>query len=336
MRILITGGRGYLGSVLVPMLLAAGHEVVSVERSADTRHPAPEHLRLSRLVTDIRAPEDITFEGVDAAICLAAVPNRSSLAESSRSADLINRDASVRLARAARAGGVRRFLFASSCSVYGTAMELIDESGPVIPLTPYASAKAEAEHQLMELADARFSVLSLRLATLFGPSPRLRRDLLVNGMVWAALTRGAVTMPQPGLRRPLVHVRDAAEAFMLCLPEPRGGTGSAAILNVAGLNTTTDHAAQYVADRLGVPTRPERTADDGRSYWVANGLFEKTTGKERWWGLAEGVEELRTQMASRPAGVSTHRRRWSRGQGRSDPVCSAEHSTVAAPVHGDI
>jgi nucleoside-diphosphate-sugar epimerase len=222
MRVLITGHRGYIGSVAAPLVEAAGHQVVGIDSGLydecgfETVSGAPR--------VDIRDVDATAFEGIDAVIHLAALCNDplGSL-NPSLTAD-INHHGSVHVARLARDAGVRRFIFASSCSMYGAASndDLLTEDAPLRPLTPYAESKVRVEEALQALADRDFSPVYLRNATAYGASPRLRGDVVVNNLVGWAHTTGRLRLMSDGSAwRPLVHVEDIARACIACLEAPR-------------------------------------------------------------------------------------------------------------------
>ena len=223
MRVLITGHRGYIGSVAAPLVAAAGHEVVGADSGLydecgfePAEHDAPR--------VDVRDIDAAALRGVDAIIHLAALCNDPLGDLSPALTDDINRRGSVRLATLARDVGVRRFIFASSCSMYGAANneQLLTENAPLRPLTPYAESKVRVEEALQQLADNDFSPVYLRNATAYGASPRLRGDVVVNNLVGWAHTTGRLRLMSDGSAwRPLVHVEDIARACVACLEAPR-------------------------------------------------------------------------------------------------------------------
>src|SRR5258706_1119202 len=227
MRVLITGHEGYLGSALVPAFVAAGHDVVGLDTGlfADcTLGPAPEPVPALR--TDLR---DVTAEQLadvapDAVVHLAALCNDPLGDLDPELTYDVNHRATVRLARAAKAAGAARFLFSSSCSLYGasTGTGLLDETAQMAPITAYGESKVRSERDLAALADDDFSPVFLRNATAYGFSPRLRGDLVVNDLVGHALLTGEVRLRSDGMAwRPLVHVEDIAAAFLALLDAPR-------------------------------------------------------------------------------------------------------------------
>jgi len=213
-KVLVTGHGGYIGSVLAPLLAEAGHEVTGLDTFLYGGCDFGEHrpLRDERLrdVRDVAASE---LAGCDAVVHLAALSNDPLGDLSPELTFDINLEGTLALARAAREAGVGRFVFASSCSMYGAAGtdEALDEGAPLRPLTPYAESKVRAEESLLELEDDDFAVVSMRNATVYGVSSRLRLDIVLNNLAAWAVTTGSIRLLSDGSAwRPLVHVRDVA------------------------------------------------------------------------------------------------------------------------------
>lgn len=223
MHVLVSGHDGYIGRSLVPRLTAAGHEVRGMDSflfgdcvfGTDTPTPA--------LRKDVRDAELDDLEGIDAVIHLAAISNDPLGDLRAETTFEINHEATVHLARLAKEAGVERFLFSSSCSLYGAAGdEALDEQAAFNPVTPYGRSKVNAEADLRALADDDFSPTFLRNATAFGVSSRLRIDLVVNNLTAFAVTTGDVLMKSDGTPlRPLVHIDDISSAFIAALEAPR-------------------------------------------------------------------------------------------------------------------
>jgi nucleoside-diphosphate-sugar epimerase len=228
-NVLVTGGAGYLGSVLLPKLVVRGHKVRVLDvgyfgiSHLRAMQPAPEVVREDlRRVRDDRRFRDELLAGCHRVIHLAAVSNDPSAELNPELTEEVNFQATAALAEGARAAGAR-FLFSSSCSVYGEAPGLLDEDGPVNPLTAYARSKVEAERALEALAGPGWRPVVLRNGTLFGYSPRMRFDLVVNIFSLYSTLRNEVKVFGDGLQwRPFLHVADCARAFVHFaeLPEP--------------------------------------------------------------------------------------------------------------------
>jgi nucleoside-diphosphate-sugar epimerase len=221
--VLVTGHQGYIGTVLVEMLRSAGHTVRGLDIGYFAgRWCGPATAEPESAPVDLRDVEIAHCAGADAVIHLAALSNDPLGALHPWLTDAINVQASARLARAAKAAGVQRFLFSSSCSVYGAgSSSIVTEDDPTGPLTGYATSKLRTEADLSTLADKSFAPTYLRNATAYGYSPRLRTDLVVNDLTVTALASGQVRLRSHGdAWRPLVHVEDIAQAFTVLLEAP--------------------------------------------------------------------------------------------------------------------
>lgn len=223
MRILVTGHKGYIGAVMVPMLLEEGHEVVGLDSDLYERCDFGYFQSdVPSIKKDIRDVELSDLTGYDAIVHLAGLSNDPLGDLNPQLTYEINYLGSLRLARLAKASGVRRFVFSSSCSNYGASDEnMIDEQAEFKPVTPYGRSKVFVERAVSKLADSRFSPTFLRNATAYGLSPRLRFDLVLNNLVAWAFTTGEVHLKSDGTPwRPIVHIEDISLAFIAVLNAP--------------------------------------------------------------------------------------------------------------------
>jgi nucleoside-diphosphate-sugar epimerase len=300
MRVLVTGHHGYIGSVLAPELREAGHDVTGLDtffyRGCDFGDPAEFAPALDVDVRDVRASH---LEGFEAVVHLAALSNDPLGDLNTAWTYAVNLDGTVSLARAAKQAGVGRFVFASSCSMYGASATdaALDEQAPLRPLTPYAESKVRAEEQLQALAGDGFSPVAMRNATVYGVSPRLRLDVVLNNLVAWAHTTGAIRLQSDGSAwRPLVHVRDVARATNALLDAPLE------LVHAEALNIGSD-AQNYTIRALAETVHArmpecevefaEGASADPRSYRVDFAKFASRFPTFRFeWTADRGVEEL--------------------------------------------
>lgn len=300
MRVLVTGDQGYIGSVLVPLLAAAGHQPIGLDTGffRDCTFGGVPHATATRR-RDLR---DLTAEdvaGCEAVVHLAALSNDPLGDLDPGLTFAINLEGSLRLARLAKAAGIERFVFSSSCSNYGASggEALLDEAAALAPITPYAISKVEFEAALLELADDRFSPVLLRNATAYGLSPRLRVDLVLNNLAAWAVTTGQIVLQSDGTPwRPIVHVEDIARACLLVLEAPRQRVHGEAF-NVG--STAENYRIRDLAEIVGgaVPgcrlTFAEGAGPDPRNYRVSCAKFESTFPD--WaprWTAERGARQL--------------------------------------------
>lgn len=245
MRILVTGGAGYIGSVLVPMLADHGYEVDVVDLLWFQNH-LPDEIRVRR--GDLFDCTVDDFAGYDQVIFLAGLSN-DPMAEFSPSLNFISNAALPSyLAYTAKKAGVWRFIYASSCSVYGyTVNQLYDEDSPVTCAYPYGISKLQGERGVLQLQDESFSTIALRQGTVCGYSPRMRFDLIVNTMYKSALCDGGVTINNASIWRPILDVRDTATAFLRAVQADRSVSG---VFNVAYDNFTVGQIGDMVREAV--------------------------------------------------------------------------------------
>jgi len=301
MRVLLTGHNGYVGTVLAPLLVRAGHVVVGVDTNlyhGSTFGKEPDKQGITEIEKDIRDLDVFDLAGFDAILHLAGLSN-DPLGD--LNPDLtydINHRASVRLAHLAKRAGVERFVFSSSCSNYGAGGEdWLYETSAFNPVTPYGKSKVMVERDVSPLADAHFTPVFLRSATAYGVSARLRFDLAVNNLVAWAFTTGRVYLKSAGTSwRPFVHIEDMARAFVAALEAPRAAVHNQAFnVGRTSENYRICDIAQIVVET--VPgSRVEFAPDaepDKRNYKVNMDKIATTLPDyQPQWDVRQGAQEL--------------------------------------------
>lgn len=312
-HILVTGGAGYIGSVLIPALLERGYAVTAFDCLYFGREPlaqAADHPDFRLVEGDVRDLDASLLDGVDAVIHMAALSNDPACELRPKWTFEVNHGATVRLARLCKEQRVQRFIYSSSCSVYGSGSDAwLTEESPLAPVSLYAQTKVEAEKALLAEADAEFHPVCLRKATVFGLSPRMRFDLAINLMTLYGVTQGRIFILGGGQQwRPFVHLRDAVQAYQLCLEAPAEKIAGR-VYNVVAVNYRVADLAQEVQRCLGdvqLDRVPED--DDKRSYKVSGERFERELGFKPQVLVEEGVEEVARAIRSGDLGDLSQRR----------------------------
>lgn len=328
--ILLTGAGGYLGSLLTGLLLREGHAV----RALDTFFYGDEALAglagvpgLEIVRGDVRdaAVRRGAVAAAGAVIHLAGISNDPSANLDPRLTEEINRDAAVALAADAAAAGVARFVFASTASVYGLKdeTEVTEDLAPA-PLTVYARSKAEAELQILAMNAPDFTATSLRAGTLCGVAPRMRFDLAVNTLVLQALTARRIRVFGGAQERPVLHVRDCAEAYLTLLAAPRSAVGGESF-NYAWRNLPLGEIARRVAEGAGVPVEVKtEPTDDLRSYRLSSAKIATALGLRASRDLDFAVREIAAAIRTGRIADPTHPRhdnvRWLKESARPTPA----------------
>lgn len=298
MRILVVGGAGYIGSAIVPELVERGHELVVVDTLWFGNH-LPKNIEVRR--KDVFDLEEDDLRGFDQVVFLAGVSN-DPMAEYSPGHNFVsNAAAPAYLGYIAKRAGVRRLVFAGSCSVYGfTVNELYDETSPTISSHPYGISKLQGERAVLEMADDAFSVIALRKGTVCGFSPRMRLDLIVNTMFMTAMRDNAITVNNPDIWRPIISIQDAATAYTHAVEAHETITG---VFNVASGNYTVGEVGGMVKGvldaALGLNVKLNILhKSDVRNYKVSIDKAVKVLGFKPNHDLESITEDLLANMDS--------------------------------------
>lgn len=299
MRVLVTGHKGYIGTVMVPMLQKRGHDVIGIDsdlyRNSTYGEALPE---VKEIIKDVRDVEKADIKGVEAIIHLAGLSNDMLGDLNPVITYEINHKASVRLAGMAKELGIKRFVFASSCSNYGAADDKIqDEHGILNPVTPYAISKVMVERDLSAMADDQFSPTFMRNATAYGVSPRIRFDIVLNNLTAWAYTTGHVFLKSDGTPwRPLVHIEDISLAVIAVMESPREIVHNETFNIGRNSENYQIHQLADFVQKIVPNSEIEFAADAGpdkRNYRVNFDKYERTfPNYELTWDARLGVQQI--------------------------------------------
>jgi len=295
MNILVTGGGGYIGSTLVPMLLNDGHNVTVIDRFFFGENLLPDTKNLTKIKADVRNYDYNILKGIDAVIDLVAISNDPSGELLPKETEEINFRSRLATATKAKEFGVKRYILPSSCSIYGFQDNEVNERSEVNPLTIYAKNNYCAENEIIKLADDSYTVTILRQATIYGYSPRMRFDLAVNGMTFGAWKSRNIPLMRDGEQwRPMLHVQDAARAMMFMLKQNPSDI-NAQIFNVGSQNNS-NYKIKDIAQKV-VDTVPDKVViewygdPDNRSYKVNFDKISKL-GFRCEHTIEDGIKEI--------------------------------------------
>ena len=304
MNVFVTGTDGYIGAVLVPILLKAGHKVTGLDTGYYRdgwlfSRPTFGFETPRTIVKDLRSigPEDL--EGIDAIVHMAELSNDPLGENNPDITNEINHLGSLNLAEAAKKAGIERFVYTSSCSVYGVSdADFVDESSETNPQTAYAKCKELVERDVGKLTSEDFSPVFLRNATAYGASPRMRFDIVLNNLMGLAWTTGEIAMTSDGSPwRPLVHIQDICQAILCALEAPSQSVAGE-IFNVGATeeNYRIREVAEIVADTVpGCKVTLGPSGGDNRSYRVNfDKIKDNLPGFRCKWNLRDGADELRS------------------------------------------
>jgi nucleoside-diphosphate-sugar epimerase len=308
MKVLVTGGAGYIGSMLIPALLNAGYSVRCLDRlffGRESLNQVISNPSFELVKDDVRWFDPSILRDVDAVVDLAALSNDpSGELDPSKTLD-INYLGRVRVAKLSKEYGVKRYIVASSCSVYGFQEGILNETSTVNPLTTYAKANIMAERDTLPLSDAKFASTALRFATVYGLSARMRFDLAINGIVLGLHKTGKIPVMRDGTQwRPFIHVRDVANAFIAVIQAPAEKVGGQ-VFNVGSeqQNYQIHPLAELIGKSIGAPFQIEwYGSPDNRSYRVSFDKIKSTLQFTPRCTIGEGAVEV--YNALKEGGVS--------------------------------
>jgi len=297
-QVLVTGGAGYIGSILVRRLLQEGYKVKVLDRfffGKESLISISKNPRLTLIQDDTRWFDPKILRGIDVVIDLAALSNDPSGELNPQKTLDINYKGRSRVARLSKENGVKKYILASSCSIYGFRDSLLDEESSINPLTTYAKANRLAEIAAAKLASEKFTVTMLRFATVFGFSTKMRFDLAVNGMVLGFFKNREIPIMRNGKQwRPFIHIKDVADSYVKVIQSPKDKINGE-IFNVGSdsQNFQILPLAKEVAKAIKVPFKKKWYGDpDSRSYKISFKKIKKTLGYETKFSIADGAREI--------------------------------------------
>lgn len=298
MKVLVTGGGGYIGSILVPRLLKEGFYVKVLDRfyfGKDKLDSVKNNPLLELIQDDTRYFDKKILKGVDVVMDLAALSNDPSGELNPKRTMDINFRGRSRVAKLSKESGVTKYILASSCSIYGFRDGNLDEKSPINPLTTYAKANRKAEIAAKKLSDSQFTTTMLRFATVFGLSPRMRFDLAINGMTLGFFKNKQIPIMRNGKQwRPFIHVKDVAEAYVKVIQAP-SELVNGEIFNVGSneMNYQILPLAKEVAKGMKIPFKKEWYGDpDSRSYKINFNKIYSLLGYSTKWTVQQGAKEI--------------------------------------------
>jgi nucleoside-diphosphate-sugar epimerase len=303
-KVMVTGAGGYIGTQLVRDLVKAGHDVTAVDRFFFGKEPLSEFISNKQVTIkqkDIRDLDKNDFKGHDAVCDLACLSNDPAGEIDPQLTYQINRDGRIHVAKTAKEAGVSKYIISSSCSVYGKGEEpLLVETSKTNPISIYAKSTLEAEQENLSIADNNFSVTSLRNATVFGLSTRMRFDLVVNLMTLSAFQKGRIIVMGGGLQwRPLVHLSDVSQAFQLVI-DANEKLINKEIFNVGLDNYQIKNLAYLVREQLPIDIEIDLAPDDAdkRDYNVDFSKASNTLGFQAKKSIVDGINEIYVALKS--------------------------------------
>lgn len=304
MQVLVTGGGGYIGSILVRRLLKEHYKVKVLDRfffGKETLDSVSKNKNLQLIQDDVRWFDSKILKNVDVVMDLAALSNDPAGELNPKITMEINHKGRARVAKLCKKTGVKRYILASSCSIYGFRDGILDEKSPINPLTTYAKANRKAEISAKKLASEKFTVTMLRFATVFGLSPRMRFDLAVNGMVLGFYKNRQIPIMRNGKQwRPFIHIKDVAEAYISVIEAPKDKINGE-IFNVGSnsQNYQILSLAKEVARGMGIPFKKEWYGDpDSRSYRISFKKIKNTLNYDTKHTIADGAKEIHAALIS--------------------------------------